>query len=83
MTHDGPDIENAVIDAHNRVYDLNVGRTIIYMNRQTKTWLERQTATKSTMNYTPTEWHGKTVTGFRGIPIVTCDALDTTEAAVT
>ena len=58
------------------------GRTVIYMNRQVLTWVERQTAVKSTMNFTPTDWHGRKILSFRGIPIVTCDALDTTEAVV-
>jgi hypothetical protein len=80
---DGPYLELAMIDAYNRIYNLNLGRTICYMNRSVKTWLEMQTATKTTMNYTPVDWHGKRITGFREIPMVICDALNTDEALVT
>ena len=82
MATDETWIEIAMIEAYNRIHDLNAGRTVCYMSRQVKTWLERQVAVKSTMNYTPVDWHGRAVTGFRGIPIVTCDALTVTEAVV-
>lgn len=82
MATDETWIEIAMIEGYNRIHDLNAGRTICYMSRQVKTWLERQVAVKGTMNYTPTDWHGKTIQSFRGIPIVTCDALTVTEAVV-
>jgi hypothetical protein len=79
----GPFIELAMIEAHNRIFNLNVGRTVCYMDRAIKTALEQQTALKTTMNFTPVDWHGKQVMGFRGTPIVICDALATDEAPLT
>ncbi len=75
-------IETAMIEAVNRLQDRNTGRLVCYMSRQVKTWLERQTAAKSGMNFTPVDWHGKQIMGFQGIPIVTCDALIATETVV-
>lgn len=73
---------DAMVDAYNRIYDLNTGRTVIYCNRQVLTWLDLQVMGKGNMYFTPVEWHGKKINGFRGIPIVTCDTLRNTENTV-
>jgi len=72
-------IIQAMINGYNHIYDLNVGRNVIYMSRTVKTWLELQINDKSNLHLGMTEWHGMQVLAFRGIPIVTCDALKKTE----
>ena len=74
---------NDMVNAYNRIHDLNSGRTVCYMPRAILTRLDLAVINKSNMYFTPVEWHGRTVNSFRGIPIVTCDALNTTEATVT
>ena len=73
---------DAMVDAYNRVFDFNMGRTVIYVNRQVLTWLDQQIMGKGNMFFTPVEWHGRKVNSFRGIPIVTNDALRVTETTV-
>jgi len=76
-------IIDSLIEGYNHVYDLNLGRNVIYMSRQVKTWLEQQISRKGNVHLGMTEWHGMQVLGFRGIPIVTCDALKKTETNLT
>lgn len=80
---DGTDILDALIQAYNRVYDLNVGRTVCYMNRTVKSFIDRAFYLKSNAYFTPTEWHGRMVESYRGIPILTCDALTVAESPLT
>lgn len=71
-----------MVDAYNRIYDLNSGRTVIYMSRAVLTLLDQAILGKSNMYFTPVDWHGRQINSFRGIPIVTLDALNYDEAAV-
>ena len=73
---------DSMIEAYARIHDLNSGRTVCYMSREILATIDRAVFNKSNMYFTPVEWHGRTITGFRGIPIVTCDALATDETAV-
>lgn len=59
---------------------MSMGRTVIYMNRVARTYLEIQALNKNNMLLRFDEWHGKPVTTFRGVPIRTCDAILNTEA---
>lgn len=72
----------ALVDAHSRIYDLNSGRTVCYMSREVLSWIDRSVMVKGNILFSPMEWHGRMITGFRGIPIVTCDTLATDEAIV-
>lgn len=76
------DLIDNMIDAYNRIYDLNSGRTVIYCDRSIKAWIDKIMFNKSNMYFTPMDWHGNYVASFRGLPIVTCDALQTDEAIV-
>ncbi len=67
---------------HNRMRDFNTGRTVIYCNRTVKEFIDRQVINKSNVWFSPVEWHGNQISGFRGIPIVMCDGLLATESAV-
>lgn len=61
----------------------NNGRLAIYANRTIRTWLDIQALNKSNVLLNFGEWDGRPVTTFRGVPIRTCDALLSTEAALT
>lgn len=59
-----------------------MGQTVIYCNRTVRTWLDIQAETKVNVLLQLTEWHGKPITAFRGIPIRTCDQILNSEARV-
>ena len=59
-----------------------MGRSAIYMNRTLKTYFDIQAVNKNNVLLSITEWEGKLVTNFRGIPFRTCDAIINTEARV-
>lgn len=75
ITATGSELVNAMVEAYNQVYDMNMGRTVIYANRTLVTKLDLQVMNKANIWFAPMEWHGRKITGFRGIPIVQCDAL--------
>jgi len=72
----------AMVKAYNQIKDFSSGRLVIYANRSTVNMLDQQVMNKANIWFSPVEWHGRKITGFRGIPIVTCDGLDATEALV-
>ena len=83
-TNDHPEaFAEAMTEAYNRLYDTSTGRLVIYMSRQVKSWIERARLYRSNVEFSPVDWHGQSVTGFRGIPIVAIDALNTDENVVT
>lgn len=60
----------------------NMGRTVIYANRVVRTYLDLQAMNKTNVLLQLTEFAGKVVTTFRGIPVRTCDAILSNEAQV-
>jgi hypothetical protein len=61
---------------------LEMGRAAFYCNRAISTWLDIQALNKANVLLKMEEWHGKSVTTFRGIPIRTVDQLLNTETAI-
>ena len=61
----------------------NMGRLAIYSNRIIRTYLDLQAMNKTNVLLRLEEWQGKVITTFRGIPIRTCDAILSNEAALT
>jgi Major capsid protein GP7 len=59
-----------------------MGRTVIYCNRTVRTFLDLQAMNKSNVLLNLSEFNGRPVTTFRGIPVRTCDAILNTEARV-
>ena len=59
---------------------MSAGRTCIYANRTVRTYLDIQAVNKVNVLLRLSEWQGKTITTFRGVPIRTCDALLNTES---
>jgi hypothetical protein len=82
IAHASAPLLQAMVDAYSRIRDFNSGRTVCYMSREMLSWIDRTVMLKSNVYFTPMEWHGRRITGFRGIPIVICDTLATDEDAV-
>ena len=61
----------------------NMGRTVIYANRVVRTYLDLQAMNKTNVLLRIEEFDGKPITTFRGIPVRTCDAILSNEAALT
>ena len=59
------------------------GRFAIYCNRTISTFLDLQALNKTNVLLSMTEWDGRPVTMFRGVPIRTVDQLLSTETALT
>ena len=60
----------------------DMGRTVIYCNRVVRTYLDLQAMNKTNVLLQLSEFNGKVVTTFRGIPVRTCDAILNNEAQV-
>lgn len=61
----------------------DMGRTVIYCNRVIRTYLDLQAMNKTNVLLQLSQFDGKVVTTFRGIPVRTVDAILNNEAAVT
>jgi hypothetical protein len=59
-----------------------MGRTVIYVNRTVRTYLELQVLNKANILLQMGQYQGQTILTFRGIPIRTVDAILNTEARV-
>lgn len=60
----------------------SMGRTVIYVNRTVRTFLELQVLNKTNIWLAIREWNGMSVLTFRGVPIRTVDAILNNEARV-
>lgn len=60
----------------------DMGRTVIYCNRVIRTYLDLQAMNKTNVLLQISEFDGKVVTTFRGIPVRTVDAILNNEAQV-
>lgn len=59
-----------------------MGQTVIYVNRTVSTYLDLQAANKTNVLLQMMQFAGRPVTGFRGIPIRTVDAILNNEARI-
>ena len=59
-----------------------MGRTVIYCNRVVRTYLDLQAMNKTNVLLQLSEFEGRVITTFRGVPIRTCDAILNTEARI-
>ncbi len=82
-TASGNALIRSMIQAHNLVPNIRLGRAAWYMNRSVKTLLDLMAAEKANVNLTMANFAGETVTSFKGVPIRQCDALVNTESALT
>jgi hypothetical protein len=60
---------------------MSSGQTVIYCNRIIRTYLDIQATNKTNVLLRMEQWHGETITTFKGVPIRTCDQILNTEAA--
>lgn len=60
-----------------------MGRTVIYVNRTVRTYLELQAMNKTNVLLQLEQFNGMPVTKFRGVPVRTVDAILNNEARVT
>lgn len=63
--------------------DLEIPRAAFYANRVVRTYLDLQALNKTNVLLQMTEWAGRPVTTFRGVPIRTVDAILNTETRIT
>ena len=78
----GTDLVKHMIRATHKVPSLKTGQPVFYMNRTGRQWLDIQAATKDNVMLRLSEFEGKPVREFLGVPIRTCDQLLNTEDRV-
>lgn len=76
-------VVESMIKTYNKVPNINGGNAVWYMNAPMLTYLQIQARATPNVTLTYDQWEGKRVTSFMGIPIRRCDAILSTEAAVT
>ena len=76
------DLTKFMIRATHKVPSLKTGQPVFYMNRTGRQWLDIQAATKDNVMLKISEFEGRPVREFLGIPIRTCDQILNTEARV-
>lgn len=79
----GPDLNDLMFQAVDKIPNMSAGRPAFYMSRNTMSYLRRQLANK-TINSTLSVENvgGKRVNMWQGIPLKRCDALAADEALV-
>ena len=70
-----PDLIKFMIKATHKVPSLKTGQPVFYMNRTGRQWLDVQAATKDNVMLKISEFEGRPVREFLGIPIRTCDQI--------
>lgn len=78
----GAQLINILMDLAGKVFKLNYGKQVIYVNRAVWTALNKLAAAKANVNLTIDTYGGKPTTMFWGVPIKICDAILSTESAV-
>ena len=78
----GLNLVNALIRLQNRLYNLNRGKVVIYVNRTIKTFFELQLANKGNVWFTQVTIAERPQLFFRGVPIHLEDSLLDTEEAI-
>lgn len=77
-----PDLIKHMIQATHKVPSLKTGQPVFYMNRTGRQWLDIQAATKDNVMLKISEFEGRPVREFLGIPVRTCDQIVNTEGRV-
>jgi hypothetical protein len=76
------DLVKHMIRATHKVPSLKTGQPVFYMNRTGRQWLDIQAATKDNVMLKISEFEGRPVREFLGIPVRTCDQIVNTEGRV-
>lgn len=77
-----PDLVQYMIKATHKVPSLKTGQPVFYMNRTGRQWLDIQASNKDNVMLKMSEFEGRPVRDFLGIPIRTCDQILNTEGRV-
>ena len=77
-----PAMASAIQTSDTPAVRADMGRPVIYCNRVVRTYLDLQAMNKTNVLLQLSEFNGKVVTTFRGIPVRTCDAILNNEAQV-
>lgn len=77
-----PDLVKFMIKATHKVPSLKTGQPVFYMNRTGRQWLDIQASNKDNVMLKMSEFEGRPVRDFLGIPIRTCDQILNTEGRV-
>lgn len=78
----GADLIDLMVQALEKIPNINLGKAAFYCNRTISSFLRRQLANKSNVNLTLENVAGKKVLAFDGVPVRRTDALLSTEAQV-
>lgn len=78
----GPDLEDLMIQAEERLQDVVMGKPCIYVCREIMTWFRRQLVNKKSPYLSQDEYGGKKVLTWNGIPIKRDDMLNINESQV-
>lgn len=79
----GADLIDLMTDAIECLPSETLGRPVFYCNKTIRTYLRKQIRNAKNVNITMEEVAGKKVVAFDGIPVRRCDALLSTESAIT
>lgn len=78
----GADLIDLMTDAIESLPTESLGRPVFYCNKTIRTYLRKQIRNAKNVNITMEEVAGKKVVAFDGIPVRRCDALLSTESAI-
>lgn len=78
----GPDLEDLLIQAEERLQDTTMGVPKIYMCRELRTWMRRQAVNRKSPYLTLEEFGGRKAVAFNGIEIMRDDTLNVNETQV-
>lgn len=78
----GADLADLMVQAMERIRNMNVGRPVFYCNSTVRSFLRRQINNKSNVWLNMEEVGGKRVMTFSGVPVRRCDELISTESTV-
>lgn len=76
------DLISKLIEAVDQIENPDAGFTAIFCNRKVSTYLRKQVAAKDNMALRVDEFAGHKVTHYDTIPILRCDAITSTESAL-
>lgn len=78
----GADLTDLMVQAMEKVRDLNMGRPAFYCNRTVSSYLRRQMLNKSNLLLSMDQLAGKPVLTFGGVPVRRVDSITNAEATV-
>jgi hypothetical protein len=78
----GADLLDLMVQAIEKIDNLNMGTPVFYVNRTVRSFLRRQIVNKSNVHLLLEQIAGKHVLSFDGIPVKRCDQILSTEATV-